>query len=133
MAIIVPNESEKSLLDKMVKESSEDYLIRLFKNNLVPDSDTVLTNFTEADFTGYTEMTLLRADWDDAITVDKKAETNHAEVSWECEGSCNKIFGYYIVGKISGDLLWSERFATPRSLVVGDFLNVNPKMTLKEV
>ena len=133
MTIVVPNESEKSLLDKMIKESSEDYLIRLFKNNIAPDSDTVLTDFTEADFTGYTEITLLRADWDDAITVDKKGETNHATVSWVCSGDCNEIYGDYIVGKDSGDLLWCERFASSRNLDVGDTLNIDPKMTLKEV
>jgi len=130
MAILVPNTAEKRLLDKMIKESDEDYLLKLFKNDLIPDATTVLGDFVEADFTGYSAKTLLRTDWDDAITVDKKAETNHAEQSWTCSGACNIIYGDYMVGKTSGELLWTNRFSTPKVLDVGDELKIAPKFTL---
>jgi len=133
MTIVVPNVSEKSLLDKMIKESDEDYLMKLFKNNFVPDSTTVLSDFVEADFPGYAPRTLLRSDWTDAITEDKKAKTTHPVVSWECEGVCNNtIYGYFVVGKTTGDLLWSERFTVAKVLDTGDLINVFPAMTLFE-
>jgi len=136
MALVVPDEGEKELLDKMLKDAlsvNEDYVLKLFKNDFTPANTTSAGSLTEADFTNYVAITLTRATWNVAVTNgSNKAETsyNTSPQSWTSGTTGNTIFGYYIIGATSTAVLWAERFATARVLSDGDVLNLTPKFTL---
>lgn len=134
MPIIVPNVGEIVLLTKMLKAAlsvDENYTLRLYKNNYTPTGTSVTVDFTEADFTNYTEKTLTRAGWGTPTTVSNKAASTYSAVqTWTCGASGNTIYGCYVVGATSGTLLWAEKFSTARPLALMDVLNFTPVFTL---
>ena len=135
MALVVPREGELALLDKMLKETSitDNYILKLYKNNITPDEDSDTSSFTEADFTNYVAITLTRATWNAAQVSATKAESSYGTVpqNWTCGTTGNTIFGYWIESDDGSlDVLWAERFATARVLDNGDVLNITPKFTL---
>ena len=133
MALVVPNQGELQLLQKLLKNTSdtEDYLLRLYQNNYNPVEGSVLGSFTEADFTNYAQKTIARGDWAaPSINGSNKAESSVAAQSWTCGASGNTVYGYYIVGATSGVVLWAEKFSVSRVLGDGDILNVTPIFNL---
>ena len=133
MALVVPDEGEIELLKKLLKNTTdtEDYLLRLYKNNYVPSGTTTATDFTEANFTNYAEKTIARSDWATPTTgVTNKAESEVTLQSWTCGTVGNTIYGYYVIGSVSGKVLWAEKFASARVLEDSDILNVTPKFNL---
>jgi len=125
MSVVIPNVGEVELLDKMLKKSDEDYTLKLFKNNLFPDASTVITDFEEANFTGYTPITLTRIEWNNATIVSGKAKAEYSSIpSWTCGATGNTVYGYWIEGTTSGTLLWTERFDSPQLLILNDVLNI---------
>ena len=136
MALVVPDEGELELLDKMLLDAlsvDENYVLKLFKNDFTPANTTSAGSLTEADFTNYAAKTLSRATWNVAVTNgSNKAETSYdtSPQSWTAGTTGNTIYGYYVVGAASTAVLWAERFATARVLSDGDVLNLTPKFTL---
>ena len=132
MALVVPDLGEIELLTKLLKNTAdtEDYILKLYKNNYTPIAATVVGSFTEADFTNYVDKTIARSDWATPSTVSNKAESSVATQSWTCGVTTNTIYGYYVVGATSGVCLWAEEFATARVLADGDILNLTPKFNL---
>ena len=135
MALLVCRQGELQLLDKMLKDAlstDENYILMLFKNNYTPDQDDDDGSFTEADFTDYAARTLTRALWNASQVNSTKAESSYgtSPASWTCGATGNTIFGYWMEGATSSDVLWAEKFATSRVLADGDVLNITPKFTL---
>ena len=134
MALVVPNEGEIELLKKCLINTTdtEDFLLRLYKNNYAPDENTTLTSFTEANFTNYAEKTITRGDWTNPPTMDpmNKAQCQVSIQSWTCGLTGNTVYGYYIVGSVSNKILWAEQFNVARVLADGDILNVTPIFNL---
>jgi hypothetical protein len=134
MGLIIPNEGELELLDKMLKVAllvDEDYLLKLYKNNYTPDASSTASNFIEADFTGYSAKTLLRSNWNTSTTVSGKASTNYPQQTWTCGVSTNDVYGYYVLGADSGIVLWTERFANTKTLEENDVINLTLRFTLR--
>lgn len=134
MALVVPNNGELELLDKMLKDAlsvNEDYILKLFGNDYTPDQSTTSTSLTEANFTNYAAKTLTRANWNSAVTVSNKAQSSYgsAPLTWTCGTTGDEVFGYWVEGATSGTVLWAERFATSRVLSSTDILNLTPQMT----
>jgi hypothetical protein len=135
MPLIVPDEGELELLDKMLKDAlstNENYILKLYRVDYTPNSTTTRTSMTEANFTGYAARTLTRANWNAAVTVSNQAESSYgtAPQSWTCGATGNTIYGYWVEGATSTKVLWAERFSTSRVLADGDVLNITPKFTL---
>jgi hypothetical protein len=132
VALVVPDLGEIELLTKLLKNTAdtEDYILKLYKNNYTPIAATVVGSFTEADFTNYADKTIARSDWATPSTVSNKAESSVATQSWTCGVTTNTIYGYYVVGATSGVCLWAEEFAAARVLADGDILNLTPKFNL---
>jgi hypothetical protein len=132
VALVVPDLGEIELLTKLLKNTAdtEDYILKLYKNNYTPIAATVVGSFTEADFTNYVDKTIARSDWATPSTVSNKAESSVATQSWTCGAIGNTIYGYYVVGATSGVCLWAEEFAAARVLADGDILNLTPKFNL---
>lgn len=137
MALLTPAEGELQLLDKMLKDAlstDENYILKLYKNDVTPGDAYVEGSFTEADFTNYAARTLARSSWNASVQVSNKAETSYGSgpQSWTCGTTGNTVYGYYVTGATSGAVLWAERFSTSRVLADGDVLNITPKFTLNK-
>ncbi len=135
MALLVPDEGELELLDKMLKDAlstDEDFILNLFKNNYTPMDASTSTDFTVADFSNYVVKTLDRVTWSASKTVATKAESSYGTtpLSWTCGATGNTIYGYWVEGAASSIVCWAERFGTSRVLAMDDVLNLTPKFTL---
>lgn len=135
MALVVPQEGELQLLDKMLRAAlsvDENYILLLFQNNYTPDTNATASLFTEATFSGYAAMTLSRANWNASTIVSSKAQSSYGSnpQTWTCGVTGNTIYGYWVQGATSGKVLWAERFAVARTLATGDVLNITPQFTL---
>jgi hypothetical protein len=136
MALVVPDEGEIQLLQKMLRvalSTNESYILKLYRVDYTPISTTATGSFTEANFTGYAARTLTRALWSAAITNGSSAaEASYgtSAQSWTCGTTGNTIYGYWVEGSTSAKVLWAERFSTSRVLASGDVLNITPKFTL---
>lgn len=86
-------------------------VIRLFKNNWTVARDPVLSDFTEANFTGYAELAC--ASWPTSPTYTGGVATiTHAARTWTATGSttANDIYGYYLVSTLGTPfLMWAEK------------------------
>lgn len=131
MALIVPDIAEPVLLNYMLKTTSfPNYVLKLYKNNYTPAQGTLLADFTEATFTGYTGVTFARSAWASATAnpVSNKGETSANQVSWTA-GSGETLYGYYVESD-TGDLLWAELFNSSKAIQSGDVLNITLNFTL---
>ena len=92
---------------------------------------STLSNFTEADFDGYADKALAQSSWASvSLNTNDKAESSYSQQSWTCGATGNTIYGYYITGNTSGELLWAEKFGSSKALTNGDILNLIPVITL---
>lgn len=135
MALVVPNVGELELLDRMLKGGLSvkdgDYVLKLFKNSYTPTPTSTLGDFTEADFTNYASVTLAQSNWTaPATNLSGKAESAYTQQSWTCGSIGNTVYGYYVTGLVSGELLWAEKFGSEKALTIGDVLNLIPVITL---
>lgn len=106
--------------------------IFLFKNDYTPDNDTILTDFTEADFTGYASQAI-PATWALTTVIAGRAFTSNAPMVFLCTGGAtpNNIYGYWITDG-SGNLIFAERFASAPLVMdtAGQTISVTPSVTL---
>lgn len=134
MAILVPNVGERELLDKMLKDAlsvDENYTLKLYKTDVTPSETDTTSSYTEADFTGYSSKTLTRSGWAAASTDGGGVtSSSYAQQSWTNSGSSQTIYGYWVQGATSGNLLWAEKFVTARVIANGETLNLTPKFQL---
>ena len=134
--IVVPDIAELELLSKVLND--ENVILKLYKNNHVPNDDSLLSSFTDADFDVYVSKTLVKTNWvtptsEDPVApcTDKEATSTYAEQSWTCGSAGNIVYGYYVVGVDSANLLWADYFAVSRNLGEGDILRIIPKLQLR--
>ena len=113
MSIVVPTEGEVIALKIILgAENAEDLLLKLFVNNITPDKAVTAGSFTEASGSGYAAKTLNSGmDWSFTAGDPSKAET--AFQTFTFTGALGIVYGYYIVGSVSGIVYWCERFTTP--------------------
>lgn len=132
MAVVYPKEGRSKHLN-LIRSNGGSFEMRLFKNNLTPDLDTVVGDFTECDFSGYLAIGL---SWG-AVTIngDDNAEMVALVASFTHDGGAtsNNVYGWYLVGGVGGTeyLAFCERFVdAPRSMAgATDVINVTPAQT----
>ena len=133
MALVVCNAGEVKLLTTAIKTAlsvDESFTLRLYKNNYTPLATSVVGDFTEADFTGYTSKTLTRAGWNAASSVSGTGTIVFGTAqTWTCGASGNTVYGIYVRDG-SGDLVWAEKFASARVLTDTDTVTYTPQCTL---
>ena len=133
MALVTSDLGEIQLLTKMLQATlsvDENYILKLYSNNVTPDNTFITTSLTEASFTNYAAKTLARASWSTPTTISGAATSTYATQSWTCGASGQTVYGYWVQGATSGTLLWAEKFATSRTLATGDILNVSLSFSL---
>lgn len=106
------------------------WTIKLFKNDITPLlGTTVIGDFTEATFDGYTSHTL--SSWGGVSLTYPYALSEHALILWLCTGpggGSQTVYGYWIEDE-DGDLALAEKFSTPFDMSdVPDYIYFRPIM-----
>jgi hypothetical protein len=138
MALLVTNEGERALLKMALKDAAPEALVlKLYKNDHDPAEGDDATDFTEADIAGYVAIALARATWNDPTTDGGGVSTiSFPQQTFQFTGD-GEVVGYYVVGAVSGTLLWAERlYAAPdypaagQHFQNGDSLKLTPRIGL---
>lgn len=107
-------------------------VVRLFQNDFQPTPLSLITDFTEADFTGYAAVAV--ADWGNVVNLGQEVIGFHANADYVATGTAvtNTVYGYYVpVDDINIPWAICERFATPVPIAnIGDFLALEALMPL---
>lgn len=104
--------------------------VKLFKNNFTPTITAVEADFTEANFSGYSDNTNFQNDFANT-TLARHEKTTSTEVFEHNGGATsNTIYGWYLVGTetvdstgnniFSGEVVAFEKFATPIDMNVNE-------------
>ena len=132
MAVVVPNQGEGIMLQNIVNaKTPENFIMKLYENNITPgETDTELT-FTECTAPGYAAVTLTGASWG-APTEGDPTEIVFPQHTWTFTGAGNSQYGVFYVEETSGDLVQAERFAGAPLAIAnnGDQIKVTPKINL---
>lgn len=133
MALVVCNAGEVIALEYLVnKDAPEDLVLRLFQSNTTPAETDTAGTFTEADFTGYSAITLTGSSWGAGSAGAPSSITYGSQQTFTCSGtSSNNIYGYYLTRSVGGELVWAERdAAAPFSITTsGDNIKITPAIT----
>lgn len=130
MALVLVDQAENIAVEALVnKTAPQNLILRLFKSNTTPAETDTEATYTEADFTGYSAITLTGASWG----AGSGGTTSYAQQSFTSSaGSQNQaVYGYYLTQVTSGKLVWSERFTDGPYTIVnnGDVIKVTPTIT----
>jgi hypothetical protein len=135
----VPDEGLALNLDTLIRAGlilDQPLELRLYVNDLVPQRTTVLANYTEASFGGYSRRVIERADWSPAaVAADHVARIVRTAGAFTFTPTTDgqTVYGCYLVDVDAGKVRWQGRFATPKVLVIGTPFQVNPVITARAV
>ena len=129
MALLLPNQGEGIALEALVnKTAPQNLVLRLYKSNTTPGETDTEATYTEADFTGYSALTLTGGSWTTGTGTVSYAQQTFTSSA----GSQNQnVYGYYLTQATSGKLVWVERFSDgPYNIVNnGDEIKVTPTIS----
>ena len=133
MTLVVPNVGEQKFLRYGLNVGvAEDQIIKLFQNNYTPTETDTVASFTEANFTGYAQVSLPGSGWSIVSSgVTTATHSTTASFVSSVDQTAQNIYGYYVIGASTGVLLWAERFTGAPFIIAanGDTINVTPKIT----
>lgn len=133
MTILFCNNGEAQTLRYIVNKDglTENLVYKLFTNNITPAETDVAGGYTEAVAGGYSSIEMLGASW--TITPGAPSLASYPQQQWNFTGPLSggaSIYGYYVVRKNTADLMFADRFATPRTPANnGDALRLTPQLT----
>ena len=107
---------------------SEDQILKLYSNDVDPIVSTTVSQFTEVTGGGYAEKNLnASSNWSVAAGI-----ATTTPQTWEFTGAAGEVYGYYLVGATSGNLLAAEKFENgPYTVAVsGDKITVSITISL---
>lgn len=127
MALVVCDGGELIALKALVNHTAQstNLTLCLFKSNTTPGNTDTLATYTEADFTGYSSVTLTGGSWvvtGNPITYAEQSFTSSA-------GSQSQaVYGYFL--KAGTALIYAERFSDGPYTIVnnGDVIKVTPSL-----
>ena len=99
----------------------EDFILKTYKNNYTPVDGSTAGDFTESNFTGYSSVAIARSSLPDpTITSHVAITTRSAVPTFTCTaGAAQDMYGWYLVGAVSGDVVAAQRFDNPRNMAPG--------------
>jgi len=133
MTILFCNNGEAQALRYLVNKDglTENLVYKLFTNNITPAETDVAGSYTEAAGGGYGDIELTGASW--TVTPGAPSSAAYAQQQWDFTGPLTgsaSIYGYFVVRAVTGDLIFSDRFATARTPAnPGDALRLTPQIT----
>lgn len=133
MTLVVPNAAEDIMLQNVLnKTAPQNGVLKLYKNNYTPVAGSTESSFTEADFTGYSALTLTGASWTIVTGAPSTASYAQQTFSSSADQSTQNIYGYFVVQATSGKVMWAELFSDGPYPIAnnGDQIKVTPKLTL---
>ena len=131
MALRLPNQGEQITLEALVnKTAPQDLDLKLFKNDVAHAEALIETGLTEADFTGYAAIQLTAASW--VYTGGDPGQVAYPQQTFtsSADQAAQTIYGYYLVQRTSGKLVYYEKFGTAAVIANnGDNIKVTPVIT----
>lgn len=86
------------------------YVYRLYTNNIVPGTATVLGDFTEATFAGYASVAGNTITWPAAGLVSHVAQSTGSNIVFNNTGASSQIvYGVYVTNAANNKLYFAER------------------------
>ena len=134
MAGVFPDAEEEWVAQQQVNYGGggTNLTLHLFKSNTTPGDSTVAGDFTEADFTGYSSVTLIGANW--VITANAPTTATYAEQTFTstADQTLQQIYGFYLLRGAS--YVFGERFTNgPYSILnTDDYVAVTPALSYKK-
>jgi len=131
MALLLPNQGEGIALEALVnKTAPQNLVLRLYKSNTTPGETDTEATYTEADFTGYSAITLTGATWTTTLGAPSYAEYTQQTFTSSAGSQSQTIYGYYLTQATSGKLVWAERFSDAPVTITnnGDAIKVTPRI-----
>jgi hypothetical protein len=98
-------------MDNLLNDLTIGTRVRLFKNDITPSASDGLGDYTEADFSGYSAVTVTQGS---ASVVSGKAQnvlSPSAVFSHDDGGTDNNIYGFYVTDATPSTLYYAERFS----------------------
>ena len=125
MAIQLSSTGINTMLSSFLE--SEDQILKLYSNDVDPDSSTTASQLTEVTGGAYAAKTLADSNWSVAAGV-----ATTTPQTWEFDAAAGDVYGYYLVGATSGNLLAAEKFDNgPYTVAVdGDKITVSITISL---
>lgn len=136
MAIVVPNEGERRLLEYIIGKSSlpsSQVILHLYKNDVDLSTDSfTASSFQEADAAGYSSQILNGSSWTvstDSSGVSSAVYGSNLTFNFTAD---QDIYGYYITTTNTSQILWAEEFpGAPFSLPSGGGqITIRPQLQL---
>jgi hypothetical protein len=124
MSMVIPNEGKLLWLDRALRtptNAPEDYVCQLFQSNTTVVDASTLTDFTIATFPGYADVSVPRSAFGAPTISSNIAQTVvGASPSFDCTGGAGQtVYGWLLVGAVSGKIIAGQNFAAPRVMVTG--------------
>jgi hypothetical protein len=131
MSLIVPDVGELYILAAWISGLTPANLkMYLYQNNMTPDQDTVLADFTEATFSGYASQTMSLGTPTEVSHKAKTVATSPQVFTHNGGGTSNTIYGYFVKDSVTGNLAWAERFGSSQIMTNnGDSISVPGQLT----
>lgn len=133
MTLLVPNNGEGDGLSYFVNKSTpQDLVLCLFKSNTTPAETDTAGSYTEADFTGYSNVSLTGSSW--TVTEGEPTSAAYAQQTFTSSAGSQSqnVYGYYMKRTTSGRIALAERFTDGPYQIVnnGDQIKITPTITL---
>lgn len=133
MTLVVPNTGEVIALEYLVNKNAtqRDVIYNLYQSNTTPAETDTAGDYTAADFTGYSAITLTGASW--TVTGGAPSDASYAQQTWtsSADQSAQTVYGYYVTRVTDADLVWAERFTSAPFVIEndGDTIKITPTIT----
>jgi hypothetical protein len=133
--LVIPNEGKPDLLRYQIISSISGinpWSLRLYKNDFGPPTESmVLSDLTEASFSGYAAVTMTRSDWTSPVIVDDHARSTWKTVAtiWICVSSGETIYGCYYTDDDLNVLRGVFKFDAPVDVEPGGVIAVLPEFS----
>jgi hypothetical protein len=134
--IVVPDEGKVFLLDYLVRAAAgdvDDFWLRIWRNDVPITNATVRSDLTEANFSGYSPVQLVRASWTAPAVVDGSAQSTWGTtfLQFLASSGSQTCYGYFVVDADDNFVLWGERFTSPKLVSTLNPITLLPVMRLK--
>jgi hypothetical protein len=132
MAIVTCDQGEGLALKAILNHTAgQNLVLKLYKSNTTPGETDTEATYTEADFTGYSNVTLTGSSWSVSGTAPTTASYAQQTFTSSAGSQSQSVYGYYLVQTTSGKLIFAERFSDGPYVIVnnGDAIKVTPSIT----
>lgn len=136
MSLVMPNQGEVLALKALLNHTApQDLDLCLFTNNATMANSNTESSFTEIanDTYGYALVELTAANW--TVTGGSPTSASYAKQTFTFTGAQGNVYGYMLLQRTSGKLVWAEKFSDGPYNVAnnGDKIEVTPVITAASV